>query len=112
MQHAEHQAPDQGIIHHGEAGTAADNDILPAHSHDLSHQAAGFPGAEQQAIVAVIHAVLSHNGSGGIRNGPHGIGERQLFCVRLAPCHIEAEPPGLDLTVLLPQFFPQGCQLL
>ena len=99
MQHTKHHATHQGIVHHGEAGAAAYNDIFPADTHDIAHQAAGFPGSEQQTIVAVIHAVLSHHGGRGICNGPHGIRERQLIGIRLAPCHIEVAVSYTHLTL-------------
>lgn len=112
VQHAEHQAPHQGIIHHGEAGAAADNDILPAHSHDLSHQAAGFPGCRTagHSCGNPCRPLLPWEW----RHPQWSTWHRRAPAVLrpACPCHIEVEPPGLDLTVLLPQFFPQGCQLL
>ncbi|GAA2894509.1 hypothetical protein GCM10020220_100740 [Nonomuraea rubra] len=78
-----------GVVHHGQAGVAPDDELLRRHLHQRREQLAQLRQALQVAVVTAVGAV-----GGPVRRGQFQqiVGEVELARRRLSPGEVEREP--------------------
>ena len=98
---AENIMPHDGVIHHVEAGVAADNDFFHRNAEEIGEQFLGFRNAVEQAVVAGVGAVCSDVAIQRVQNS---VDEIKLSSGRFTAGHVEFQLLVDVIFVLLLEF--------